>query len=49
MTVLWGMVFGSAMHSLKMGICVGLMMGIALGRFDSDKTDKQEQGNDDVN
>ena len=41
MTVLWGMVFGSAMHSL--------MMGIAFGLFDSDKKDKQEQGNDDVN
>ena len=27
MTVLWGMVFGSAMHSLTMGICMGLMMG----------------------
>ena len=26
MTVLWGMVFGSAMHSLTMGICMGLMM-----------------------
>ena len=31
MTVLWGMVFGSAMHSLTMGICMGLMMGIAFG------------------
>ena len=29
MTVLWGMVFGSAMHSLTMGICMGLMMGVA--------------------
>jgi hypothetical protein len=27
MTVLWGMVFGSAMHSLTMGICMGLMVG----------------------
>ena len=49
MTVLWGMVFGSAMHSLTMGICMGLMMGIAFGLLDSDKKDKQEQGNDDVN
>lgn len=49
MTVLCGMVFGSAMHSLTMGICMGLMMGIAFGLFDSDKKDKQEQGNDDVN
>jgi len=43
------MVFGSAMHSLTMGICMGLMMGIAFGLFDSDKKDKQEQGKDDVN
>ena len=49
MTVLWGMVFDSAMHSLTMGICMGLMMGVAFGLFDSDKKDKQEQGNDDVN
>ena len=49
MTVLWGMVFDSAMHSLTMGICMGLMMGIAFGLFDSDKNDKQDQGNDDVN
>ena len=49
MTVLWGMVFGSAMHSLTRGICMGLMMGIAFGLFNSDKNDKQEQGNDDVN
>ena len=48
MTVLWGMVFGSAMHSLTMGICMGLMM-VAFGLLDSDKKDKQEQGNDDVN
>ena len=43
MTVLWGMVFGSAMHSLTMGICMGLMMGIAFGLFDSDKKDNQEK------
>ena len=43
------MVFGSAMHSLTMGICMGQMMGIAFGLLDFDKKDKQEQGNDDVN
>ena len=37
MTVLWGMVFGSAMHSLTMGICMGLMIGFAFGLFDSEK------------
>ena len=39
MTFLWGVVFGSAMHSLTLGICMGLMMGIAFGLFDSDKKD----------
>ena len=39
MTVLWGMVFGSAMHSLTMVICMGLMMGIAFDLFYSDKKD----------
>ena len=43
MTVLWGMVFGSAMHSLTMGICLGLMMGIAFGLFDSDRKDHREK------
>ena len=43
MTVLWGMVFGSALLSLTMGICMGLMMGIAFGLFDSDKKDNQEK------
>ena len=41
MTVLWGMVFGSAMHSLTMGIWMGRMMGIAFGLFDSDKKDQE--------
>lgn len=43
MTVLWGMVFGSAMNSLTMGICLGLMMGSAFGLFDSDKKDHKEK------
>ncbi len=38
------MVFGSAMHSLTMGICMGLMMGIAFGLFDSDSKKDQDQG-----
>ena len=42
MTVLWGITFGSAMHSLTMGICMGLMMGIAFGLFDSGKKDQQK-------
>ncbi|MCR5090920.1 MAG: hypothetical protein K6C08_15585 [Oscillospiraceae bacterium] len=42
MAVLWGIVFTSAMHSLISGICMGLMMGISFGRFDSDKKNDQE-------
>ena len=44
MTVLWGMVFGSAMHSLTLGICMSLMMGIVFGLFDSDNKKEQDQG-----
>ena len=40
MTVLWGIVFTTAMHSLTIGICMGLMMGIAFGLLDSDKKDE---------
>ena len=42
MAVLWGIVFTTAMHSMTLGICMGLMMGIAFGLFDSDKKDEQE-------
>ena len=31
------------MHSLTMGICMGLMMGIAFGLLDFDKKDNQEK------
>jgi hypothetical protein len=43
MTVLWGMAFGSALHSWTMGICMGLMMGSAFGLFDSDNKDDQDK------
>ncbi len=43
MTVLWGIVFATAMHNWTLGICMGLMMGIAFGLFDSDKKDNQEK------
>ena len=35
MAVLWGMVFGTALQSRTMGVCMGLMMGMAFGLFDS--------------
>ena len=37
MAVLWGIVFTSSMHNLTIGICLGIMMGIAFGLFESDK------------
>ncbi len=43
MAVLWGIVFTNAMHDLTLGICMGLMMGISFGLFDSDKKDDHEQ------
>ena len=43
MTVLWGIVFATAMHSWVLGMFLGLNMGIAFGLFDSDKENKQEQ------
>ena len=43
MAVLWGSVFTTAMHSLTLGVCMGLMMGIAFGLLDSDKKDNQEK------
>ena len=38
MTVLWSIVFVTAMHSWT-GVCIGLCMGIAFGLFDSGKCD----------
>ena len=35
MALLWGIVFSQAMHSMTLGICMGLLMGIAFGLFDS--------------
>ncbi len=43
MTVLWGMTFATALHSLTLGICMGMMMGIAFGLFDSDNKDDQKK------
>ena len=42
MALLWGIVFSQAMHSMTLGICMGLLMGIAFGLFDSD-----QEGNED--
>lgn len=42
MVFLWGAVFAQAMHSVTLGICMGLLMGITFGLFDSD-----QEGNED--
>ena len=42
MAVLWGSVFTTAMRNLTLGICMGLMMGMAFGLFDSDQKDDQD-------
>ncbi|MCR5403245.1 MAG: hypothetical protein K6E91_05410 [Butyrivibrio sp.] len=45
MTVLWGIVFATAMRNWTLGICMGLLMGIAFGLLDSDKEDDEEKKN----
>ncbi len=42
MAVLWGIVFTNALHSLSLGICLGILMGSVFGLFDSDKKDGRE-------
>ncbi len=42
MAVLWGIVFATALHSWTLGICLGLMMGIAFGLFDSTRGGKED-------
>jgi len=43
MALLWGVVFAQAMHSGTLGICMGLLMGIAFGLFDSGKGGKEDE------
>ena len=43
MAVLWGIVFATALHSWTLGICMGLMMGIAFGLFDSEKNNQEKE------
>ena len=44
MALLWGIVFAQSMHSIVLGICMGLLMGIAFGLFDSGRGgNKNEQ------
>ena len=43
MAFLWGMVFSQAMHSITLGICMGLLMGVTFGLFDSGKGGKEDE------
>ena len=42
MALLWGMVFSQAMHSMTLGLCMGLLMGITFGLFDAGGGGKDE-------
>ena len=39
MALLWGVVFGSAMHDWTLGICMGLGFGAAFGLYGEEKED----------
>ena len=43
MALLWGIVFSQAMHSVTLGVCIGLLMGIAFGLFDSDRGGNEDK------
>ncbi len=43
MTVLWSIVMANAMHSWALGICMGILFGMAFGLFDADKGGKDEK------
>ena len=43
MAFLWGIVFTQSMHSLTLGICMGLLMGIAYSLFDSDRGGNEDE------
>ena len=43
MALLWGLVFTQSMHSLSLGVCMGLLMGIAFGLLDSDRRGKKDE------
>ncbi len=43
MALLWGVVFWQAMHSPILGACMGLLMGIAFGLFDSNRGGNEDE------
>ena len=43
MAFLWGLVFSQAMHSVTLGLCMGLLTGISFGLLDSGKGGKEDE------
>ena len=43
MVLLWSVVFGVAMHSLVMGVCLGVAMGAVFGLYGSEDKEKKKQ------
>ena len=43
MAFLWSTVFTQSMHSVTLGLCMGLLIGIAFGLFDSGKGGKEDE------
>lgn len=43
MVILWGIVFTQAMQSVTLGICMGLLMGIPFGLFDSGRGGNEDE------
>jgi len=44
MAVLWGIVFANALNDATVGICMGLLMGMALGLFDHSNDAEIDKG-----
>ena len=40
-TILWSIVMASAMHSWPAGICMGIIIGMAFGLFNTDEGGKR--------
>ena len=49
-TVLMSIAFGYSLHNIGEGICIGIMMGVAFGAFESGKfADRKENNNGEEN
>ena len=44
MAVLWGIVFANALNDVTIGICMGLLMGMAFGLFDHSNDAENDKG-----